>query len=442
MTYFILYSEQFPQKIPQFTPLPDGNDLAYETSLLKKCLIMRPDLHFLDSRLFNKLPKRECSDYLRMKRNLGIPDGHPFFLGDDLSYDEVLNGFCRHLVAPRRNSPNTWKSYAYTAAEYLDFSDARGIPWLNANNEHLLDYHGIKTRGTDTLAKVGGQTWNHIEVVLRHMYEYAHKQNLIPEVPFSYRFFRSPYRHIENKTSDLREKTTPTPINYISINQYKAHWRAYLMTREHAQRNISLIELLICSGFRISEALGLTIYNIPDPDSTAYAGRNVVPIKVTGKGNKKRTVPIPKRVIRVIQFYIDEDRKVASQKYEKEHGPNSVATQVFLAENGNPLSVRMVEDIFQEASKATGIQLRPHGCRHIYATVMLDALIDMVRLKEQSIDGTVADKYDTLLGDPLVILQKLLGHASVGTVFTYLELPTAFQGIVEDALTNWTSTLT
>jgi len=159
---------------------------------------MRPNLHFLDSKIFDALPKRERDEYLRMQKNLGIPDGHPFFLGDDFSYDEHLNGFCRHLISPRRVSPNTWKSYAYTAAEYLDFSDARGVKWLNADSEHLIDYYGIKTRGTATLEKVEGQTWNHIQIVLVHMYEYALRKKLISQLPFSYRISRSHHPRGQN----------------------------------------------------------------------------------------------------------------------------------------------------------------------------------------------------------------------------------------------------
>ncbi|WP_081862540.1 tyrosine-type recombinase/integrase [Chromobacterium haemolyticum] len=403
---------------------------------------MRPNLHFLESKLFDTLPKRERDEYLKIQRNLGIPDGHPFFLDDDFNYDEHLNGFCRYLIAPRRDSPNTWKSYAYTAAEYLDFSDARSIPWLNASSEHLNDYYRIKTLGTTTLKKVEDNTWNRIQIVLVHMYEYALKQKLISELPFSYRISHSRHHGEKNKVSDLLIKFTPKPINFISINQFKHHWRPFLAIKEHSQRNIALIELLICSGFRISEALGLTIYTIPDPDSSIYVGRNVVPVTVVGKGKKKRTVPIPKRIVRSIQFYMEEDREAAVEKSVKKHGSKMVPTKVFLSESGSPLTKRMVEDIFQEASKATGIKLTPHGCRHIYSTIMLSALIEIVQMRKPSIEGSGADKYEMLIGDPLHTLQKLLGHKSIETVFTYLEFTPESREMVEEALTNWTKMMT
>ncbi|HDR9104573.1 TPA: tyrosine-type recombinase/integrase [Burkholderia vietnamiensis] len=375
-----------------------------------------------------------------MQKSIGLPDGHPFFLGDDLGFDKALNGFCRVLVRPRRASPHTWRSYAYAGAEYLDFCDARNVDWMTANEEHLTDFYNIKTEGTETLAGVNGKSWNLTSVVLSHLYKYAQQTKLRDDIPITYRPSRSSYQHGKGETSELNVPTTAKPLNYIVLDQYKGHWRPYLLTKEHSQRNISLIELLICSGFRIAEALGLTIYNIPDPDSSAYSGRAAVPIVVIGKGRKKRTVPVPKRIIRAIHFYIDEDRKAAAAKY-KSRNCGKEATHLFLAETGEPLSKRMVEEVFQQTSESTGLKLIPHGCRHTYATIMLDALIKVVGLKNEIADGTVADKYESMIGDPLLILQKLLGHASIETVFTYLELTPEAQLVIEDALADWTATL-
>lgn len=401
---------------------------------------MRPNLYFFYSPLFDKLSKQEREEYLKIQRSIGLPDGHPFFLGYDLSFDKSLNGFCRALVRPRRASPHTWRSYAYACAEYLDFCDARGVDWVTANEEHLNDFYKIKTEGTETISGVVGKSWNQTSVVLSHLYKYAQRAKLRDDIPITYRPSRSSHGHGKSETSELNVPTSAKPLNFIVLDQYKAHWRPLLLKKEHSQRNISLIELLICSGFRIAEALGLTIYNIPDPDSAAYAGRAVVPVVVTGKGRKKRSVPIPKRIIRAINFYIDEDRKVAAAKYQSRNRGKE-ATRLFLAETGEPLSVRMVEEWFQQTSEATGLKLTPHGCRHTYATIMLDALIKVVGLKNGIADGTVADKYESAIGDPLLILQKLLGHASMETVFTYLELTPEAQMVIEDALTEWTATL-
>jgi integrase/recombinase XerC len=400
---------------------------------------VRPDLYFFDSSLFDKLPKKERAEFLKMVKSIAIPDGHPFFMGDDLSFDKDLNGFCRFLTLPRRSSRHTWRCYSYGAAEYLDFSDARGVDWLTAPEEHLTDFYNIKTEGTETLAGVVGKSLNQSSVVLSHLYKYAKRKNLREDIPISYRASYSSYGHGETETSELNVRTTNEPLNFIVIDQYKAHWRPLILQMEHSQRNLSLIELLICSGFRIAEALGLTIYNIPDPDSAAYAGRAVVPVAVIGKGRKKRTVPVPKRIIRAINFYVDEDRKVAAAKYQSRNRGKE-ATRLFLSETGNPLSARMVEDWFQGVSEATGLKLTPHGCRHTYATIMLEALTRVVGLKDGIVEGTLADKYESAIGDPLLILQKLLGHSSMETVFTYLELTPEAQLVIEDALTEWTTT--
>jgi integrase/recombinase XerC len=401
---------------------------------------VRPDLYFFDSDVFDKLSKKERAEFLKMVKSIGLPDGHPFFLGEDLGFDKELNGFCRFLVGPRRLSFHTWRSYSYAGAEYLDFCDARGVNWVTATEEHLTDFYNIKTNGTETLAGVDGKSWNQTSVVLSHLYKYAKRKKLRDDIPITYRPSRSSYKHGNGETSELNVSTTVKPLNYIALEQYKTHWRPFLLNKEHAQRNISLIELLICSGFRIEEALGLQTYNIPDPDSAAYSGRAVVPVTVIGKGRKKRTVPVPKRIIRAIHFYIDEDRKVAAAKYQSANRGKE-ATRLFLAEKGAPLSKRMVEEVFQQASEATGLKLVPHGCRHTYATIMLDALIKVVGLKNGIADGTVTDKYESMIGDPLLILKQLLGHASIETVFTYLELTSEAQLVIEDALTDWTATL-
>src|SRR5450830_1768070 len=396
---------------------------------------MLPSLHFFDSSRFDSLPKAEREEFLSLQKKWGISERTPYFMGDeedDFDFDKNLNGFVTYLKAPKRKSHNTWRTYTVYTSEFLEFLNGQSCHWLDADQELIDYYYSLKINGSKELPKVDENSWNVIQTAITHLYKYAKKKKLISTLPFSTRASYSRFHQDEEVPDELRAKGTPKPLNYISLEQYKEHWRPRINLQEQAQRNSALIEMLICSGFRISEALDQDIYSLPDPDDSRWAGLKVIPVRVLGKGNKVRIVPVPKRILRAVHFYMEEDRKDAVLRGKANGSKHS--DKVFLSENGEKLSVRQVEEIFVQLSTATGIKLTPHGCRHMYATFMRSLLQEVVRDNDRDIRNGEPDRFAKLLGDPDQILQKLLGHANVETVFIYTEIGPEVYGMLDTAL--------
>lgn len=144
-------------------------------------------------------------------------------------------------------------------------------------------------------------------------------------------------------------------------------------------RDSAVLALLYGSGLRISEALGLKRKDVPAPG----AGDVIV---VTGKGNKRRMVPVLMQVLQLIADY------VALCPYDlPPEGP------IFVGAKGGPLSPRIIQLTMQRLRGALGLPdtATPHALRHSFATHLL------------------------VRGGDLRAIQELLGHASLSTTQIY-----------------------
>ncbi|VVS90874.1 tyrosine recombinase XerC [Desulfoluna spongiiphila] len=147
-----------------------------------------------------------------------------------------------------------------------------------------------------------------------------------------------------------------------------------------ARRNIAMFELLYSSGLRVSELSGL---DCPHIDF------GVNSVRVLGKGNKERVVPVGKRALRAIRCYretLEGEKKISVGK-----GP------LFLNKNLGRLSTRSVARTLEKTAKESGltVPVSPHALRHSFATHMLDG------------------------GADLRGVQEMLGHVSLSTTQKY-----------------------
>ena len=146
-------------------------------------------------------------------------------------------------------------------------------------------------------------------------------------------------------------------------------------------RNRAIFETLYSSGIRISELEGLNVFDV-DFDKKL--------IRVTGKGNKERIVPIGEKAVTAIMDY-RKRLKVETGIGEGHNMP------LFLNKNHKRLTGRSISRILEKAAKECGllIPVSPHALRHTFATHMLDA------------------------GADLRVVQELLGHRSLSTTQKY-----------------------
>ena len=156
------------------------------------------------------------------------------------------------------------------------------------------------------------------------------------------------------------------------------------ISTNEGERNTALIETLYGCGLRVSELISLKI-------SDLFFNEGF--IKVTGKGNKQRLVPISDLNKRVIKSYMDNSRK----KLKIEEKSKDI---LFLNRRGKSLSRAMIFTIIKRLAKLSDIKknISPHTFRHSFATHLLKN------------------------GADLKTIQQLLGHQSITTTEIYMHI--------------------
>ena len=146
-------------------------------------------------------------------------------------------------------------------------------------------------------------------------------------------------------------------------------------------RNRAMFETLYSCGIRVSELAGLDVGDV-DPTSGI--------IRVIGKGNRERLVPIGAKALAAIRAYRKKLR-IERPDVKAADGP------LFLNNRGRRLTTRSIARILDKIARECGltIPISPHGLRHTFATHMLDA------------------------GADLRVIQELLGHKSLSTTQKY-----------------------
>jgi integrase/recombinase XerC len=158
-------------------------------------------------------------------------------------------------------------------------------------------------------------------------------------------------------------------------------------------RNLAMVEVLYASGIRISELCGLDISSID-------VSRNT--LRVIGKGNKERVVPIGIPAMEALQNYI----KHARHQLVIENSGDAV----FLGSRGKRIDQRTARDAVYDAMSAIGSSMGPHGLRHTAATHLLEG------------------------GADLRTVQEILGHSSLSTTQIYTHVsPERLQKAYEQA---------
>ena len=145
-------------------------------------------------------------------------------------------------------------------------------------------------------------------------------------------------------------------------------------------RDRAILELLYASGLRVSELVNARLENL-DLDTHI--------IRVTGKGNKMRLVPVGAKACAAIDSYLQKERPQFVRK--------RTGNEVFLSSRGTKLSTVRIWQIVKTCAKNAGIDLNvyPHLLRHSFATHLLSN------------------------GADLRIIQELLGHADIATTQIY-----------------------
>lgn len=195
---------------------------------------------------------------------------------------------------------------------------------------------------------------------------------------------------IETNPADLLEapKIARKLPDTLSIKEIDQIIGAIDRSSREGERNVAMLETLYGCGLRVSELINLKISNI-------YFNEGF--IRVIGKGNKERLVPLGNTASKHLQLYIKEIR--VHQKVQK-----AADDIVFLNNRGNKLSRVMVFLIIKQATEKAGIRktISPHTFRHSFATHLVEN------------------------GANLRAVQEMLGHVSITTTEIYTHLDRSF----------------
>ena len=150
--------------------------------------------------------------------------------------------------------------------------------------------------------------------------------------------------------------------------------------KDLGRRDRALLELFYSSGLRLAELCAARLENLDLDDGF---------IRVTGKGNKTRIVPVGGKARETIQDYLDNERP----KLVKSRS----SSQIFLSIRGGQLSPDRIRQIVKQRAALAGIEqnIYPHLLRHSFATHLLEG------------------------GADLRVIQELLGHADIATTQIY-----------------------
>lgn len=157
------------------------------------------------------------------------------------------------------------------------------------------------------------------------------------------------------------------------------------LSKWEGQRNKAIIEVLFSCGLRVSELVNLKM-------SALYLDEQFV--RITGKGNKERLVPISENAIEQLKYWFIDRSHMNIKPGEEDY--------VFLNRRGAHLTRTMILIMIKRLGAEAGIQktISPHTLRHSFATALLEG------------------------GADLRAIQSMLGHESIGTTEIYTHIDT------------------
>ena len=282
-----------------------------------------------------------------------------------MKWTHALKDFEHYLQIERGLSKNTLESYRLDVNKLITYLESNLITTgpIEINNETIK-------RFVYELAKtVNSRTQSRVISGLRSFFDYLIFEN---------------YR----KTNPLEQIETPRIgrklPDTLALKEIDLMVASIDLTNPLGERNRAIIETLYSCGLRVSELTDLKISDLFFKEGF---------IKVTGKGNKQRFVPIGLNTQKFIKLYIHHTRSLLNIASE-------YMDTLFLNKRGKKLSRAMIFTIVKKLAQKVGIKksISPHTFRHTFATHLLEN------------------------GADLRAIQMMLGHESITTTEIYMHI--------------------
>ena len=291
-------------------------------------------------------------------------------------WERVKAEYKRYLIVERRLSENTVAAYMRDYDDFMHYVLRlhTAVP-KDVTSEIISKY-------MDWLYRSGCSSASQARKLsgVKSLYNYLLIKDEIEQMP------------TESIEPPKAERLLPDVLTVAEIDAMIA---TFDMTTVKGCRDNAIVEVLYSTGLRVSELVSLRIDNL-------FFGEGY--IRVVGKGDKQRLVPIGSAARDKIQLYMELRRPKRS----------SEAT-LFLNNRGEPLTRVKVFNIIKQAARLAGVEknISPHTLRHSYATHLLEG------------------------GANIRQVQELLGHESITTTEVYTHLDRGhLRRVVEDSFVD------
>lgn len=294
---------------------------------------------------------------------------HCVFRGNIVSWSLHIRNFSNYLRLERSLSGNSVEAYVRDAHKLQQFMEMKHktVSPLRVGPVHLHDF-------IEFIHELGMSAHSQARILsgIKAFYKYLLFEDLIQTDPTT--LIEGP--KLGRKLPDtLSYPEIETLLNAIDLS-----------TPEGA-RNRAMLEMLYSSGLRVSELVDLKLANIHTKEGF---------LRVVGKGNKERLVPIGRDALKYLTIYIEKVRGVPPHRAPQK----GFESFTFLNRSGKKLTRVMVFTIIKNLATAIGLKknISPHTFRHSFATHLIEG------------------------GADLRAVQEMLGHESITTTEIYTHL--------------------
>lgn len=283
-----------------------------------------------------------------------------------MNWRQWERGYENYLKLERSLSAHTIKAYLADLAKLKSWVEQQGLTISpeSLQRDQLTEFIGwIASTGTSARSQA------RIVSGLRAFFQYLLIEDIILENPA--------------KEIDLPRLSRKLPA-VLSVQEIDNMIAAIDLSTPEGLRNKAIIETLYGSGLRVSELVNMKMSDV-HPESAF--------IRITGKGNKQRLVPIGREALKDLLLYKTAVRRTSLVK----KGSEDI---LFLNRSGRKLSREMIFLIVRKLAKQAGIKknISPHTFRHSFATHLVEG------------------------GADLRAVQEMLGHESITTTEIYTHL--------------------
>jgi integrase/recombinase XerD len=281
--------------------------------------------------------------------------------------ERYLEHYVRYLTLERGRSQNTIAAYTRDLRAYLEYIHSRGVNTPDGITASQVKSYVESLEGAaTTLARKVSS--------IKNFHRYLLEEKVLRD----------------DMTASISPPALPARLpKALSVSEVQTLLDATVGDDPPALRDRALLEFLYATGARISEALSLTIDDIVDDEL-----RCAPAVRVTGKGNKQRIVPVGSFAREAMDAYLTRSRPALVS------ARGTAAAMVFVGNRGGALSRQNAWLILRSAAERAHLTqaLSPHTLRHSFATHVLAG------------------------GADIRVVQELLGHSSVSTTQIYTKV--------------------